>query len=331
MATKTQVRRPAPAPAKPDRAQRAAPQPVKPAPVQEEAEVVEEQSTALTTYVGGGVPSFLLESDEDDGAGLSTEMEDNLVPSIVVLQAGSPQCKHENPDYIDGAQSGMIWLRNYKEPLLAGSEGIVCQLCCVSKGWTEWLPRNRGGGGGKGFVARYPQRPPDAKQVPNPENPKAMKWVNEAGNDLSESRQHVIRAFIGNGRFPFVINMAGSNHRVAKSWMTAMNQDLKPNGRRFPIYAGLWMLTTKYQNKNGFDWYMWELARVMSDDVDPSTGKPRPLYVPSAADREAGKALQLAFQTGAARGEEYEEGVIEGADYAGGGEGDERGEDDERP
>lgn len=303
MAFKKPAAKPAAAAAKPkDRAERA-PAP-KAAPQQsEQIEEQEEQSTALTTTSGGSAPAFITERNaEDSGAGLSNAMEDNLVPSAVIFQAGSPQVKRENPAYIEGAEAGVIWLRNYIDPLLDGAEGFMVQLCCVTKGWTEWLPRNRGGGGGKGFVARYDDKPADAKQVPNPENPKSMKWVTPEGNELSEGRQHIVRAFFGNKRFPFVINMSGSNHRTAKAWMTAMQQDVDQKGRAYAMYAGLWHLKAKYRNENGFDWYMWELDRMRDDNGAPA-------YVPTVADYEAGKALQNAFQTGQQRAEEYHDDV----------------------
>src|SRR5262245_29613295 len=78
------------------------------------------------------------------GAGLSKAPEDNLIPLIYILQAGSPQAKKGDPDRIEGAEAGDFWLRNAPKPIIKSEDGIWFQLCNVTKCFVEWQP-NRGG------------------------------------------------------------------------------------------------------------------------------------------------------------------------------------------
>lgn len=292
-----------PAARQPDRATRAAPAPQRAQP-QEEAEVVGDDTGTELIETGPRTPApayLKTKMKEHAGKGLSKAQEDNLVPLVVLLQSGTPQVKTANPAYIEGAEAGMIWLRNYAEPFWDGKDGIYVQPCLYSKCVLEWVPRNKGGGGGSGFVARLPHRaehpngmPVGAKLVADSENPRRKKWINPDNlNEYQEVREHVCILHIGNQRVPYVIPMSGSNHTVSKGWMMMMNgKVLEGESEAPPSYAGLYLLTSQYKQANGFDWYMWKVADAG--------------WV-SAEDFEAGARLYDAFDKGEKKVEGYDE------------------------
>src|ERR1700744_6508473 len=90
----------------------------------------EKTTTVATTATGSSLPSFMsAKVHADAGKGVSTASEDNIVPLIYVLQSGSPQVKKNNPDYIEGAGEGDLWLRNAPTPIIDGLKGILVQPC----------------------------------------------------------------------------------------------------------------------------------------------------------------------------------------------------------
>ena len=46
------------------------------------------------------------------GAGVSTDMADNLVPMGRILQKNSPEVEKNDPNYIQGAEPGDIYIKN---------------------------------------------------------------------------------------------------------------------------------------------------------------------------------------------------------------------------
>ena len=81
------------------------------------------------------------------GKGVSTAVEDNIVPLIYILQSNSPQVQKKGEQYVEGAEAGHIWFRGTKITV-DGDRGINVVPCTMNKCWVEWMP-DRGG-----FVAR---------------------------------------------------------------------------------------------------------------------------------------------------------------------------------
>src|SRR4051812_21319875 len=113
------------------------------------------ESKGVATRPAGSVaeldPALKELYKKDAGRGVSTAMEDNVVPLIYILQALSPQVQKKKEEYVEGAEPGYIWFRGTKK--VVGEEGIAVVPCYYSKVWIEWMP-NRGG-----FVARHDERP----------------------------------------------------------------------------------------------------------------------------------------------------------------------------
>lgn len=115
---------------------------------------------------GGSAPPAHLKNKikQDAGKGISGSADDSLVPLIVVLQAQSPQAIKQKPEFIRGAEAGVIWMKNAPHPIIKGEEGILFQPCHFYKNVGEWIPRNKDGSGG-GYVGVHDTMPSDAKEV----------------------------------------------------------------------------------------------------------------------------------------------------------------------
>jgi hypothetical protein len=269
--------------------------------------------------IPAAVPAHLA-NYQSTGLGTSTASEDNLVPLVYVLQSNSPQAMRGDPQYIDGAEAGCVWLRNSGLPPVSGEDGILVQPCHFYKDVVEWIPRKQGGG----FVARHsPQNGESvpellerlgAERVEDEENPSRIRYRNEAGNDLIETRYHVVRIFLEDGaRLPYVIPMTGTGHSTSRGWMFAMNSKRLPSGQKADSFLCLYRLRTKFRTNAQGSWYAWDIE----GHDDPETGH----WVPTAEDVEAGAAMHSAFATGA-KGAETPVGreADEGADAEAGGD-----------
>jgi hypothetical protein len=89
---------------------------------------------------------------EDSGRGLENrDAGERLTPFMAIMHQSSPQMDREDPLYIRGAKEGDLFLTTTGE-LFDGEEGIDwVSFARSGKLYGEWVPRDAGGGGGKGF------------------------------------------------------------------------------------------------------------------------------------------------------------------------------------
>lgn len=280
----------------------------------EDEDTKKPKGTAVAKAGGANKPSAAVAAlaKEGPGRGVSKKIEDNLVPLVYVLQPMSPQVLKKNPDYIEGAEAGMLWLRNDNDPLMPSiadddEEGILVQPCYFNACVIEWIPRKAGGG----FVRRHDAMPANAIKKADPDNPRRISYVTPEGNELRESREHVVRIFRGDERLGYVIPFASTNLSVSKGWMTMMNRKTKEDGDSFDSWFGLYRIQTKYRSNSDGDWYMLNVT----DEG----------FVDSIEDIRAGEAMFKAFDTGAKKvaDDEYK-GMKEGDE---GGDSTEEGDD----
>lgn len=206
---------------------------------------------------GTGQPAFLATKvAADAGKGVSTLAEDNIVPLVRVLQALSPQCNKRDPDYVEGAEAGSIWLRNSGLPAISGETGFLFQPCFFSKAVLEWVSRDGGGG----LVAQHAERPESAREVDDPKNANRKRWVMPNGNELQETRNHVGYVLLPDGSaHPYVIPFSGTGHTVSRQWMVLLNQK-QINGNKAPGFASLYRLTTKERHNAKGTWFVFAVA-----------------------------------------------------------------------
>lgn len=256
---------------------------------------------ALVRAGGNNLPAALAKRmQETAGTGLSKRAEDNLIPIVDILQDGSPLCKRSDPKYDKNRSPGEIWLKNLDgEPFVPGEDGILVQPCFFEVCFNEWIPRSKGGG----FVAKHERMPADVKKIPDPENPNRFKYVRKNGNEVVETRVHICRVFLEDGRkMAYVIPLKGSGHTVSKGWMFMMNNTMIPGtGESAASFSKLYRLTTEAANNQMGSWFKFH--------VEDEGWVPEEEY-------DAGLALYNAFNKGESR-----------ADYADMGEGEERSDE----
>lgn len=205
-----------------------------------------------TSEMSGGidVPDYLRDQvQEDQGKGVSTRAEDNIVPLVYVLQTNSPQVNRRHESYIEGAEPGDIWLRGAPQPIVKGQEGFLCQPCWFDQDIVEWVPRDDGGG----FIGRHRSFPKETIKTEDPESPGVFRYSLPNGHELKETRYHVVRVFTKQGLImPYVIPMTGTGHSVSRQWMFQMTSKLTAQGKPIPSFACLYLVKTKFRkNKKG--------------------------------------------------------------------------------
>lgn len=258
------------------------------------AEVQEQpKSQVPATATPSSVPAHLAERmAADAGKGTSKDQADNLVPLIYVLQKGSPQVDKRSPEYLNGAEEGMFWLRNAPIPLVNGEkDGMEFQPCYFYKDFVEWIPRDDGGG----FVARHDTIPAEAVKEEDEKNPNKVRYTMPNGNEIVETRYHVGFVHLGGGvKIPYILPLTSTGHSVSRAWMFQMNSKAIGGGKIAPSWACLYKLKTRQRSNSMGTWWTIEVA----DAGENGTTK----WV-SAEDYEAGLALHSAFATGAKQAE----------------------------
>lgn len=267
----------------------------------------------LAPTQAAGLPAALMERMAADvGKGTSQDQSDNLVPLIYVLQALSPQVNERKPDYIKGAKSGDIWLRNANNPIVPGATGILFQPCYFFKDWVEWKPRDSGGG----YIGRHESLPEDATQQADPKNANRVRFIRPNGNEVIETRYHVGRVILGAGHaLPYVIPMTSSGHTVSRQWMFMMN-NVQIGGKPAPSFGTLWRLKTKERSNASGTWFTWDISPA---EAVPgiSVVTPQGVFVASMDDYERGQRLFNSFEAGEQKAgapeQHLDEGAAEGA------------------
>ncbi len=187
---------------------------------------------------------------EDAGKGVSTDRDDKLVPMIRLLQAQSPQCLRQKPEYIEGARAGDFYLKNTLRPVIPGEEGFTFIPVAFVKCWLEFDgPRDES----PNFVARHPDhrgRPLDVGALKQDED--GYDFIGQDGHRYSQSREHY---GLVDSTKPFMFPFGGTGHTTSREWQTMMDQFRLPDGRVEPSFNRKWKITTTPKSNKSGDWY----------------------------------------------------------------------------
>jgi hypothetical protein len=257
---------------------------------------------AKSTDVAELDEEFERELAGDAGKGVSTEADDNLVPLIYVLQPLSPQVQ-QGPAYIQGAMAGDIWLKNATDPIVKGSEGIWYMPCAMYLRWTEWIPRDKGGG----FVASYEyfgrnNPPPGASRDESEKGRPRFRF--ESGNECVETRYEAGYVWRDGQPMPYVIPFKSTGHTVARGWMTRRGSLRRKDGTIWPSWSHIYKLTTATKRNNLGLWYIFNIGDPVL--YIPGHGKPHEeglkiIGGDYKAAYKLGKQLEEAFDKGVKR------------------------------
>jgi len=261
-------------------------------------------SKAVATKKGGGLPAdpeLLKMMQGDAGKGVSTAMEDNIVPLLYIIQSNSPQLDRADKIKYLGkdAKAGDLWLRGTMTFVDADTEnedsGLLGVPCYFNKCWIEWKP-DRGG-----FVARHPSRPDAAElktEVSKESGKERTAWKMPNGNTVVETREHVFLVVdpkVNGGRpTALVVPMVSTNHTASREWMGLMNNVLLPNDTTAPSYACVYRLQTVPKKNDQGSWYGYRASHAGEED-----GSAVPMFVDDLAIYRAAKKIHADFASGA--------------------------------
>lgn len=251
-------------------------------------------AVAKQTTGKSNVPAHLA-SYKSEGRGTSTDAHDNIIPMGRVLQKGSQEVDKKAPQYVAGSEPGDIYIKNGSPPIIKADTGFLFQPVHYRWGYVEWLPRNKGGGGGAGFVAFHEsdKKPTNTKMAPDPMNPERQIEVRkDNGNMIVETRYH--SGFLipedDGAPMPLVLPFSGSGHSVSKSWMGMMNRKII-NGVKADSWCCYYRLKAVYKTKGPNSWHLLEVSDAGEDGET--------MWAPTVEDLERGKELFIGMDSGA--------------------------------
>ncbi len=191
---------------------------------------------------------------EHQGAGLqNVGASDVLIPRLSILQALSPQINKRKPEYIEGAEQGMICDIGTGELF---KDGVLFVPCYYSKVYIEWHPRESD----KGLAAIHT----DSEILDQTTRNHRNQPVLPNGNYISETAQFFGLNLNADGRRSF-IPMASTMLKRARRWMTlATGEKLdRGDGTKFtpPLFYRAYHLTTVADGNAQGDWFSWKIER----------------------------------------------------------------------
>jgi len=237
--------------------------------------VIEEAPSALVVPDSGNFLAANFSRERLDrfldelGEGISDAPEDNLVPSIRILQNNSPEVQ-PGPAQLVGAKASDFLLKNSPIPFVPGSEGFLFVPCFDEHVWCEYRPRREGGG----YQGESPEEPKDVEKVYD-EREKKTTFVRPNGNEVQETRRRFGLVVTTIGLLKFAVTYKGTGHSEFRAMNTRMSQLLHPTaGRPYPSYAHVWRFTSRFRQKNNFTWYGYEhVCERASTEVEEEAGR----------------------------------------------------------
>lgn len=217
-----------------------------------------EEKRDVVVPSAAGVPAELMaEYEAHAGEGVSTSMEDQLLPYVGIVQAGSPQIKRSHEKYLEGVGIGDILMSSIGR-WWSGEKGLIFVQAHFTQDVVEWIPRDQGGG----VVARHAGMPDDARRVVDAENPQRQKWGSPRGTEYVHTKYHYGIIMNGDealggdplGPMQGVLTLSSSGLQFSRQWTTLQNNIKLPDGRIAPARARVWCLTTTNRSKGGNDW-----------------------------------------------------------------------------
>lgn len=128
----------------------------------------------------------LTEYGDDAGGGFeNVTQDDQSIPFLQVLQTGSPQVMNGDPKQIRGAVAGMLH-NTLTNEVYDFAKGLIAIPALTDHCFVEWVPRDKGGGKGNGFVGRHDLASPVVAAARDKAKSR-NELSTEAGNDLAET------------------------------------------------------------------------------------------------------------------------------------------------
>jgi len=191
------------------------------------------------------------------------QADDLAIPYIRLLQAGSPQVKKNESQYLKGASEGDIY-NTVQNCYYEGVEGVEIIPAYYNRRYVEWIPRTNDGGG---FVDSHPLDTPLLREAT--QNEKGVP-VLPNGNELVNTANFYSLLIIDGQAQHVLIPMSSSALKKAKQWITmAQTQTyVKDNGELGiqPLFNNMYKLSSVGESNVKGSWANWNVEHIKSLD-----------------------------------------------------------------
>jgi len=179
---------------------------------------------------------------EDGAEGAVFSADDLLIPRLQLAQKMSPELDENDAKYIEGIKAGNFF-NSVSRDIYTDIDVIPCHS---RTSYTEWVPRDQGGG----LVGEHDADSPAVKNTLTVEEDGKRRDVMESGNELVIADEFYSFIVKEDGDYePVLISMKSTQRKVAKRWRTliSMNKARNPKTNQLqsvPIFSTLWKLTS---------------------------------------------------------------------------------------
>ena len=210
-------------------------------------------------------PLAVIDFGADAGSGFeNTNTDDFAIPFLRMLQAGSPQAKRTQPEYIKGAEEGDM-INTVTGRLYKGHEGVDVIPCAYIHKYNLWA-QNREGFRGSVTADEYERMSKHKGTVNTQNGPKEVE-LDEAGNIITDTREHYVLIVHPDGSFvPALLALASTQLKKSKKWMSLMDAFKLPTGARYPMFSKIYKVTPIAESKDDFSWAGYNIEYLK--DID---------------------------------------------------------------
>jgi hypothetical protein len=176
------------------------------------------------------------------------------LPFLRIVQTLSPQRNSNKPQFIAGAEEGMLY-NSLTNNII--EKPVRCIVLNYEHIYIEWKPLRQG------FVSYHSIE--NAKRLAT-DPTKFGKWHNKnTGDGRDEATMNILQenyvyALILEGHEaegPIILSLASSMLKVAKNWNRLMTTHILADGSKAKPYYLIWNFDTEHHPpKNGNDWYV---------------------------------------------------------------------------
>lgn len=202
-------------------------------------------------------PEELAELEQDAGKGLSQRPEDNIVPTIRVLQANSPECNAQHPKFVVGAEPGAFLYKSAHPMIIKANPGLEFIPSVLSLKWLEFRPRHTGGG----FAGSHSEQPIDARLVEDQESGRKF-WRVSNRNEVAEFRfRYGYLVHPDLGLLACALQFTGTGHSDCRAWEALMNELITDKGKKLPAWTATYRIITRPKTNAKGTWFGCDIQR----------------------------------------------------------------------
>jgi len=194
---------------------------------------------------------------EDAGDGLDNLTPDDLlIPSLKLVQKGSPAVDPTDSTYTDSVKVGDI-INSVTNESYDGDAGITVLPAAYRRIFLEYIPREAGGG-----LAGIHEDPAILSQTHRDE---MGRDILASGNYIQTTANHYVLLLDGGKYDPVMIAMYSSQLKKSRRWNSIMaGQRVTSNGKSITpaSYSHMYHLSTVPEKNSKGSWFGWRIELV---------------------------------------------------------------------